>query len=63
MEDGDKWERNQWYFTAKCFEQGVMRGGSTVARICAARLSSKTVEIVDRKLSEAKIKALIGFEK
>ena len=30
-----------------CFEQGVMRGGSVVARILAASLSSKTVDILD----------------
>ena len=30
-----------------CFERGVMRGGSVVARILAASFSSKTVEILD----------------
>ena len=38
----------KWYLMAKDFECGVMRGGSVVARTRQARLSSKTVLIVDK---------------
>lgn len=36
---GDKRERNQWYFTARDFERGVIRGGSVVASAMAGWLS------------------------
>jgi hypothetical protein len=46
---GESMERNQWYLTARDLERGVRRGGSVVARIFAARLSSNTVEIVESR--------------
>lgn len=44
---GESLDRNQWYLTASDLDRGVIRGGSVVARIWAALLSSNTVDIVD----------------
>jgi len=38
--------RNQWYFIAMDFDLGVMRGGSVVARIRHAALSSQIVDLI-----------------
>ena len=46
--EGESFERNQWYFTAKCFDLGVTPVGSSFANFSAATLSSHTrVFIVD----------------
>ena len=40
-------EQNQWYWMVMCMDLGVRRGGSVVASCLAARLSLKTVLMVE----------------
>lgn len=43
---GSRWLQNQLYFTAKCFNFGVMRGSGEFAKASAPTLSSCTVVLI-----------------